>query len=159
MTRNVSTNFGEPLTTESKKLVDEVRLKINQAIHPNFDNDFNIYRFVLACERILKKKKDIVNTAAKALNNHLRVRKAFNFDNLPDLSFPENPLYSLRMFPMGNILNETDSCNRLLWYVEYKTINVEAGIIDFFFKYMLILNYQNFYLRAMQCKLLLPITI
>ncbi|MCP9262926.1 hypothetical protein DINM_006294 [Dirofilaria immitis] len=78
MTRTVSTNFGEPLTTESKKLVDEVRLKINQAIHPNFDNDFNIYRFVLACERALKKKKDIVNTAAKALNNHLRIRKAFN---------------------------------------------------------------------------------
>ncbi|VDK66113.1 unnamed protein product [Onchocerca ochengi] len=126
MTRSVSTNFGEPLTIESKKLVDEVRLKIDQAIHPNFDNDFNIYRFVLACERVLKKKKDIVNTAATALNNHLRIRKAFNFDNLPDLSFPENPLYSLRMFPMGNILNETDNYNRLLWYVEYKTINVEA---------------------------------
>ncbi|KAM3728532.1 CRAL-TRIO domain-containing protein [Dirofilaria immitis] len=126
MTRTVSTNFGEPLTTESKKLVDEVRLKINQAIHPNFDNDFNIYRFVLACERALKKKKDIVNTAAKALNNHLRIRKAFNLDDLPDLPPPENPIYSLRMFPMGNILNETDNYNKLLWYVEYKTINVEA---------------------------------
>uniref|UniRef100_A0AAF5RTT1 CRAL-TRIO domain-containing protein n=2 Tax=Wuchereria bancrofti TaxID=6293 RepID=A0AAF5RTT1_WUCBA len=126
MTRSVSTNFGEPLSTESKKLVDEIRLKINQAIHPNFDNDFNIYRFVLACERVLKKKKDVVDTAVKVLNNHLRIRKAFNLDNLPDLPFPENPMYSLKLFPMGNILNVTDNHNRLLWYVEYKTVNVEA---------------------------------
>lgn len=35
MTKSVSTNFGEPLSTESKKLVHEVRLKINQTIHPN----------------------------------------------------------------------------------------------------------------------------
>uniref|UniRef100_A0A1I8EBJ3 CRAL-TRIO domain-containing protein n=1 Tax=Wuchereria bancrofti TaxID=6293 RepID=A0A1I8EBJ3_WUCBA len=125
MTRSVSTNFGEPLSTESKKLVDEIRLKINQAIHPNFDNDFNIYRFVLACERVLKKKKDVVDTAVKVLNNHLRIRKAFNLDNLPDLPFPENPMYSLKLFPMGNILNVTDNHNRLLWYVEYKTVNVE----------------------------------
>ncbi|KAL3989544.1 CRAL/TRIO domain family protein [Acanthocheilonema viteae] len=126
MTKSVSTNFGEPLSIESKKLVDEVRLKINQAIHPNFDNDFNIYRFVLACERVQKKKKDVVITAAKTLNNHLRIRKAFNLDNSPDLPFPENPMYSLKLFPMGNILNLTDNHNRLLWYVEYKTVNVEA---------------------------------
>ncbi|CAG9540983.1 unnamed protein product [Cercopithifilaria johnstoni] len=126
MTKTVSTNFGEPLSIESKKLVDEVRLKIKHAIHSNFDNDFNIYRFVLACERILKKKKDVVVTAAKALNNHLRIRKAFNLDNLPDLPFPENPIYSLKLFPMGSILNVTDNYNRLLWYVEYKTVNVEA---------------------------------
>nr|CTP81039.1 Bm2157 [Brugia malayi] len=125
MTRSVSTNFGEQLSTESKKLVDEIRLKINQPIHPNFDNDFNIYRFVLACERVLKKKKDVVDTAVKALNNHLRIRKAFNLDNLPDLPFPENPMYSLKLFPMGDILNVTDNHNRLLWYVEYKTVNVE----------------------------------
>uniref|UniRef100_A0A0R3RUG0 CRAL-TRIO domain-containing protein n=1 Tax=Elaeophora elaphi TaxID=1147741 RepID=A0A0R3RUG0_9BILA len=126
MTKSASTNFGEPLSTESKKLVDEVRLKINQAIHPNFDNDFNIYRFVLACERVQKKKKDVVVTAAKTLNNHLRIRKVFNLDNLPDLPFRENPMYSLKLFPMGEILNVTDNHNRLLWYVEYKTVNVEA---------------------------------
>lgn len=33
---------------------------------------------MLACERIMKKKKDVVITATKALNNHLRIRKAFD---------------------------------------------------------------------------------
>ncbi|VDK78667.1 unnamed protein product [Litomosoides sigmodontis] len=126
MTKSVSTNFGEPLSAESKRLVDEVRLKINHPVHPNFDNDFNVYRFVLAYERVLKKKKDVVVAAAKTLNNHLRIRKAFNLDNLPDLPFPENPIFSLKLFPMGSILNVTDNQNRLLWYVEYKTVNVEA---------------------------------
>lgn len=33
--KNASTNFGEPLSIESRKLVNELRLKINQPIHPN----------------------------------------------------------------------------------------------------------------------------
>lgn len=48
-------------------------------------------------------------------------------------------MYSLKLFPMGNILNVTDSHNRLLWYVEYKTVNVEVGA-EIRFKYMLGLN-------------------
>lgn len=35
MAKRPSTYFGEPLSAESKKLVNEVRLKINQPIHPN----------------------------------------------------------------------------------------------------------------------------
>uniref|UniRef100_A0A915Q0A8 CRAL-TRIO domain-containing protein n=1 Tax=Setaria digitata TaxID=48799 RepID=A0A915Q0A8_9BILA len=131
MTRSISTNFGESLSTESKKLVDEVRLKITQPMHPNFDKDFNIYRFVLASERILKKKKDIVETASKTLNNHLRIRKAFNIDNLPDLPFPENPIYSQRILPMGTISEALDSCNKFLWYGEYRTLNIEVNISPF----------------------------
>lgn len=50
MTKSVSTNFGEPLSTESKKLVDEVRLKINQPIHPNVRNNFLSSAFELKCE-------------------------------------------------------------------------------------------------------------
>ncbi|VDN05228.1 unnamed protein product [Thelazia callipaeda] len=124
MPRTISTNFGEPLSTESKRLINEVRLKINQPIHPGFDNDFNIYRFVLACERAAK--KNIVDAAAKTLNNHLRIRKAFKLDDLPDISFSENPIFSKRLLPMGRILEATDNSNRLLWYVEYKTIDIEA---------------------------------
>lgn len=121
-----STNFGEPLSPQSKKLVNEVRLKITQPIHPNFDTDFNIYRFVLSAERLFKKPNDVVDAAAKALNNHLRIRKSFKLDSTPDLPFEENPIFIRKLMPKGEVQRVTDSSNRLLWYMEYATINVEA---------------------------------
>jgi len=126
MTKTISTHFGEPLSAESKKLINEVKLKINQPIHPNFDNDFNVYRFVMAAERIHKSRKEIVEMAAKTLNNHLRMRKALKLDTLDDIPFENNPIFSRRLMPRGVIQEETDSCNRLLWFMEYATINVEG---------------------------------
>lgn len=35
MTKDASTQFGEPLSVESAKLVNEVRLKLKEPIHPN----------------------------------------------------------------------------------------------------------------------------
>lgn len=43
-----------------------------------FDTDFNLYRFILAAERAHKKEKEIIDVAAKAINSHLRIRKALN---------------------------------------------------------------------------------
>ncbi|VDM42464.1 unnamed protein product [Toxocara canis] len=126
MAKRPSTYFGEPLSAESKKLVNEVRLKINQPIHPNFDNDFNVYRFVLSAERINKKDKEVVDAAAKALNNHLRIRKAMRLDTTPDMPFDDNPIFRNRLLPLSYILPYTDNCNRLLWYLDYASINVEA---------------------------------
>uniref|UniRef100_A0A1I8A580 CRAL-TRIO domain-containing protein n=1 Tax=Steinernema glaseri TaxID=37863 RepID=A0A1I8A580_9BILA len=126
MTKTVSTHFGEPLSAESKKLVSEVKLKINQPIHPNFDNDFNVYRFIMASERIHKSRKDIVEAAAKTLNNHLRMRKALKLDTLDDIPFEKNPIFSRRLMPRGTIQNKTDNSNRLLWFMEYASINVEG---------------------------------
>lgn len=126
MAKRPSTYFGEPLSAESKKLVNEVRLKINQPIHPNFDTDFNVYRFVLASERVNKKDKEIVDCAAKALNSHLRIRKAMQLDTMPDTPFDENPIFRKHLMPCGYILPYTDNCNRLLWYLDYASINVEA---------------------------------
>lgn len=42
-----------------------------------FDTDFNIYRFIINSERLHKKEKEVVDFAVKALNNHLRIRRAF----------------------------------------------------------------------------------
>lgn len=121
-----STNFGDPLSSHSKRLVNEVRLRITQPIHPNFDTDFNIYRFVLNAERIHKKQADVIDAAAKALNNHLRMRKSLKLDALPDTPFEENPIFIKKLMPKGEVQSATDSNNRLLWYIDYATINVEA---------------------------------
>uniref|UniRef100_A0A914RRS6 CRAL-TRIO domain-containing protein n=1 Tax=Parascaris equorum TaxID=6256 RepID=A0A914RRS6_PAREQ len=94
-------------------------------VFDNFDTDFNVYRFVLASERVNKKDKEIVDCAAKALNNHLRIRKAMQLDALPDTPFDENPIFRKHLMPCGYILPYTDNCNRLLWYLDYASINVE----------------------------------
>ncbi|KAF7635623.1 CRAL-TRIO domain-containing protein [Meloidogyne graminicola] len=122
-----STQFGEPLSKESINLIQNVRQKLTYPIHSNFDNNFNIYRFVANAERIYKNKNDIIENAAKALSMHLRVRKCFNLDELPDIPFEQNPIFIKRLMPLSPILEEaTDSSNRLLWFVEYKSLNVEA---------------------------------
>ncbi|MFH4974152.1 hypothetical protein AB6A40_000861 [Gnathostoma spinigerum] len=142
MTKGVTTPFGHPLSNESKRRVNEVRLKITQPIHPNFNTDFNVYRFILAFERIYKKEKDIIDAATKLLNNHLRMRKAykmvhskylnfftvfsFQMDTEEVLSFNENPLFARRLMPQGDVLSVTDDSNRLLWYVEYASIDLEG---------------------------------
>uniref|UniRef100_A0A915P0S8 Uncharacterized protein n=1 Tax=Meloidogyne floridensis TaxID=298350 RepID=A0A915P0S8_9BILA len=70
---------------------------------------------------------EIVENVAKALSMHLRVRKCFDLDELPDIPFEKNPIFIDRLMPMSPILeNATDSFNRLLWFVEYKSLNVEA---------------------------------
>ncbi|KAE9550019.1 hypothetical protein FO519_006769 [Halicephalobus sp. NKZ332] len=126
MTKEASTQFGEPLSPESKKLVNEVRLKLKEPIHPNFNTDFNIYRFILNGERQFNKSKDVVEFAAKTLNQHLRFRKCFNLDELEDIPHPKNPIFRNRYLPSGEILDKTDSSGRLLWYVEYATISIEG---------------------------------
>ncbi|KAH7714102.1 CRAL/TRIO domain-containing protein [Aphelenchoides avenae] len=119
MTRTVTTHFGETLSVESKKLVNEVRLRITQPIHPNFDNDFNVYRFIMSAERMFKNRKDIVDNASRVLNQHLR-------DELPDIHFEDNPIFKYRFLPSGEIQHTTDIHNRLLWFIEYATISIEG---------------------------------
>ncbi|CAD6187324.1 unnamed protein product [Caenorhabditis auriculariae] len=126
MTKNVISPFGEPLNEDAKKLIKEIRLKINQPIHPNFDTDFNIYRFALAAEKVYKKDKEIISHASKALNNHLRIRKALNLDAEKILNFDENPIFQKKLMPRGDISDKCDGHNRLLWYIEYATITVES---------------------------------
>ncbi|CAB3400786.1 unnamed protein product [Caenorhabditis bovis] len=126
MTKTTYSPFGLPLTDEALKLVNETRLKITQPIHPNFDTDFNIYRFVMSAERAYKKEKDVISHAAKALNNHLRYRKSLNLDSEHIVDFDENPIFVKRLMPRGDILDKTDAHNRLLWYIEYATITIES---------------------------------
>uniref|UniRef100_A0A8R1E3M8 CRAL-TRIO domain-containing protein n=1 Tax=Caenorhabditis japonica TaxID=281687 RepID=A0A8R1E3M8_CAEJA len=118
--------FGQPLSDDAKRMVNEVRSNICQPIHSNFNTEFNVYRFIMAAERSHKKKDDIIKHATSALNNHLRYRKALNLDteNIP--SFDENPIFQKKLMPRGEILSKTDSKNRLLWYIEYATITVES---------------------------------
>eukprot|EP00081_Caenorhabditis_elegans_P002325 NP_001024392.1 Uncharacterized protein CELE_C11H1.9 [Caenorhabditis elegans] len=118
--------FGLPLTDEAKQMVNDVRLKIGQPIHPNFNTDFNVYRFIMAAERTHKKERDVIKHAALALNNHLRYRKALNLDVEHIPSFDGNPIFQKRLMPRGEILEKTDNQNRLLWYIEYATITVES---------------------------------
>ncbi|KAI6173827.1 CRAL-TRIO domain and GOLD domain-containing protein [Aphelenchoides besseyi] len=125
MTKWASTAFGEPLTVDSKKMVNEVRQRVTQAIHPNFDTDFNIFRFVLNAERGHKNRKDVIEHATKGLNQHLRLRKCLRLDEMPDIPFSDNPLFKRRYLPCGKIDEETDRANRLLWFIEYETISVE----------------------------------
>lgn len=118
--------FGLPLTDEAKQMVNECRLKLSQPIHPNFNTDFNVYRFIMAAERNHKKERDVIKYAALALNNHLRYRKALDLDVERIPSFDENPIFQKKLMPRGEILLKTDSQNRLLWYIEYATITVES---------------------------------
>ncbi|CAI2355910.1 unnamed protein product [Caenorhabditis sp. 36 PRJEB53466] len=120
------TPYGKPLSDEAKQQVNEVRLKILQPIHPNFNTDFNIYRFIMAAERVHRKERDVIKYAALALNNHLRYRKALNLDVEHIPSFDDNPIFQKKLMPRGEILEKTDSQNRLLWYIEYATITVES---------------------------------
>ncbi|CAI4228254.1 unnamed protein product [Auanema sp. JU1783] len=126
MTKGFASGFGEPLSEEGKRYVNEVRLKLTQPIHPTFDTDFNIYRFVLSSERIHKKEKDIIEHAAKAVNNHLRIRKSLNLDTDVPRAFDENPIFQKRLMPKGEIQEQSDSYNRLLWFIEYASITVES---------------------------------
>uniref|UniRef100_A0AC34GHQ4 Uncharacterized protein n=1 Tax=Panagrolaimus sp. ES5 TaxID=591445 RepID=A0AC34GHQ4_9BILA len=126
MTKDASTQHGEPLSQESKKLVNEVRLRLTQPIHPNFNTDFNIYRFVLNAERQHSKSKDIIEAAAKGVNNHLRLRKCLHLDEMEDVPFSKNPIFTNRFLPQGEIRPETDSQGRALWFVEYATITIEG---------------------------------
>lgn len=91
-----------------------------------FNTDFNIFRFVLSAERLHKKEKDIVEAAAKSLNNHLRLRKALDLDTQPVRGFDENPMFAKKLMPRGDVLPMHDTHNRLLWYIEYATITVES---------------------------------
>uniref|UniRef100_A0AC34RQG6 CRAL-TRIO domain-containing protein n=1 Tax=Panagrolaimus sp. JU765 TaxID=591449 RepID=A0AC34RQG6_9BILA len=128
MTKEISTLFGQKLSSESKKLVDEVRSKLKQPIHPKFDKDFNIYRFVLNAERQYNKKKDIIEHAIKTLDHHLRYRQCLNLDELPDISMADNPLFAGKYLPSSEILNATDSNGRVLCYFEAKTMSLEGAI-------------------------------
>ncbi|EFP10034.1 hypothetical protein CRE_20818 [Caenorhabditis remanei] len=118
--------FGLPLNDEAKQLVNDVRLRIGQPIHPNFNTDFNVYRFIMAAERTHRKERDVIKYAALALNNHLRYRKALNLDVEHIPSFDDNPIFQKKLMPRGEILTKTDAQNRLLWYIEYATITVES---------------------------------
>uniref|UniRef100_A0AC34GD18 Uncharacterized protein n=1 Tax=Panagrolaimus sp. ES5 TaxID=591445 RepID=A0AC34GD18_9BILA len=82
MTKDASTQHGEPLSQESKKLVNEVRLRLTQPIHPN--------------------------------------------DEMEDVPFSKNPIFTNRFLPQGEIRPETDSQGRALWFVEYATITIEG---------------------------------
>jgi hypothetical protein len=126
MTKFATTLHGEPLSQESKKLVNEVRLRLTQPIHPNFNTDFNIYRFVLNAERQYSKTKDIIDAAAKGVNNHLRFRKCLHLDEMEDVPFTKNPIFANRYLPRGEILEATDNQGRALWFVEYATITIEG---------------------------------
>ncbi|PIC21602.1 hypothetical protein B9Z55_026377 [Caenorhabditis nigoni] len=118
--------FGEPLNNEAKQVVEEVRQRIGQKMHPNFNTDFNVYRFVMAAMRNHKKQRDIVKHAVEALNNHLRYRKALGLDVEYIPTFDENPIFQKKLMPRGEILTKTDNQNRLLWYIEYASITVES---------------------------------
>uniref|UniRef100_A0A914P5Z0 CRAL-TRIO domain-containing protein n=1 Tax=Panagrolaimus davidi TaxID=227884 RepID=A0A914P5Z0_9BILA len=126
MTKFATTQHGEPLSQESKKLVNEVRLRLTQPLHPNFNTDFNIYRFVLNAERQYSKTKDIIEAAAKGVNNHLRLRKCLHLDEMEDVPFSKNPIFVNRYLPQGEIRKETDIQGRPLWFVEYATITIEG---------------------------------
>lgn len=74
------TYFGEPLSAEARRLVDEVRQRVSQPLHERFNTDFNVFRFVMNAERAASGAKEresaaIVASAAKTLDQHLRVRK------------------------------------------------------------------------------------
>ncbi|EYC45138.1 hypothetical protein Y032_0437g1453 [Ancylostoma ceylanicum] len=107
---------------EGSALEDNTAIKSNS----KYDTDFNIFRFVMAAERQHRKEKEIIEAAANALNNHLRIRKALGLDNQPVRSFDDNPLFQKKLMPKGEILDVHDSKNRLLWYIEYATIAVES---------------------------------
>uniref|UniRef100_A0A915EBL4 Uncharacterized protein n=1 Tax=Ditylenchus dipsaci TaxID=166011 RepID=A0A915EBL4_9BILA len=79
--QNISTSFGEPLSAESKKLVNDVRQRLTQPLNDRFNTDFNIYRFVMNAERAVKNRKEIVESAAKAVNQHLKMRKCMKLPN------------------------------------------------------------------------------
>ncbi|GMT32998.1 hypothetical protein PFISCL1PPCAC_24295, partial [Pristionchus fissidentatus] len=126
MTR-ITTDFGQHLSAESKKLVAEVRAKLKEKIHPQFDTDFNVYRFVINSERLHKKEKEVVDSAVKALNNHLRIRRAFKLDTTPVKTFDENPVFTKRLMPRGEIQTDmVDKHNRLMWYIDYASVTVET---------------------------------
>ncbi|KAI1706359.1 CRAL/TRIO domain-containing protein [Ditylenchus destructor] len=103
----VTTNFGEPLSVESKKLVNDVRLRTTQPL-------------------CAESRKEIVDHAVKTLNQHLRLRKCMRLDELRDIPFEENTIFKDRYMPCGEILTATDCFNRLLWFIEYATISVEG---------------------------------
>ncbi|CAJ0938101.1 unnamed protein product, partial [Mesorhabditis belari] len=99
MTKSSPTPHGQPLTKDAKHLVSG---------------------------KTSQKEKEIIETASKALNNHLRFRKALDLDTEEIVSFDENPIFVKRLMPKGEIQSLTDQHNRLLWYIDYASITVES---------------------------------
>ncbi|KAL3103391.1 hypothetical protein niasHS_002577 [Heterodera schachtii] len=126
MSKFPSTDFGEPLSDHSLALVSEVRRLCPLSIHPNFDSDFNIYRFVANAERTRRNRHEILESAAKALEQHIRIRKCMKLDEMPAFPMEMNRLFRDRLMPFGRITEGvTDSRNRLLWFIEYQSMSVE----------------------------------
>lgn len=127
MTKGPSTRFGDALSAESTQLVQELRARVRKdVIPPNYDTDFNLYRWIMAAERLHRTSQDIIEAAEKALRNHLRYRRALQLDSSPLPAWDDLPLFSRRLLPKGPLVTATDSSNRLLWYIDYETISVEV---------------------------------
>uniref|UniRef100_A0A914WN11 CRAL-TRIO domain-containing protein n=1 Tax=Plectus sambesii TaxID=2011161 RepID=A0A914WN11_9BILA len=127
MTKGPSTPFGEALSAESMQLVHELRARVRMDVIPsNYDTDFNLYRWIMAAERLHRSSQDVIDTAEKALRNHLRYRRALQLDSISLPTWDDMPLYSRRLMPKGQIQSTTDSSNRLLWFIDYASISVES---------------------------------
>lgn len=44
-------------------------------------------------------------------------------------SWDDNPLYKLGLLPRGHIGNESDTKNRLVWCIEYKSLKFESLLL------------------------------
>uniref|UniRef100_A0A183BK20 CRAL-TRIO domain-containing protein n=1 Tax=Globodera pallida TaxID=36090 RepID=A0A183BK20_GLOPA len=125
MSKRPSTELGEPLSDGSLELVAEVRHLCLFPRHPNFDSDFNIYRFIACAERTHRSRREVVESAAKALDQHIRVRKCMKLDEVPSFPMEQNRLFRDLLMPFGRITEGvTDSRNRLLWFIEYRSMEL-----------------------------------
>ena len=127
--------YGRTLNEDEKKLVQELRQRVRADLNAKYDTDYNLYRWILNAQKTTK-SKDVLNVAEKALKHHLRYRAVYNLDNSKIPILDENPMYRDRLFPRGPLLDKCDKQNRLLWFVQNGSIDIEVFIYYYTWPYI-----------------------
>ncbi len=134
------TYWGSKLSHEDQRLVNELRNRFNPRQIPiRYDTDFNFYRWILNADRSSKIHGNL-DLAERNLRNHFRYRQALRLDTEPVPSWEENPIHQCRLLPKG-VIKGRDCYNRLLWYTEFRSIDMQGLMHKFRSSEMLIYHF------------------
>lgn len=105
----------------------ELRQRLGDLLHPRYDTDFNLLRWIINAEKMSSSSKSVLDLAEKQLRNHLRFRKTMKLDEIDIPSFDENPMFKEKLLPQGSV-TLLESTNRYLWWTDYETMDI-TGIV------------------------------
>ena len=130
-TSSSNTYCGQSLSIDALKHVETLRARIGADMPKAYDTDYNLYRWIINAEKTHKSKSardEMLDAAEKALRNHLLFRRLLHFDDRHVPEWHENPLFADKLLPLGAIAPRADRHNRLVWYIEYRSLKFEVSL-------------------------------